>query len=101
MSDILKRKEEPKPELIKEKWGWKEVPKEPLGYYELEGIYRFRNARTGALAIAIGYSTCTRSKPRGKELQIFRNQAIRDALDKLEGWECIIEEIIHEVWLKW
>ena len=29
-----KRKEEPKPKTIQEKWGWKEVPKEPRGYYQ-------------------------------------------------------------------
>ena len=97
----LKRKEKPKPKAIQEKWGWKEVPKEPRGYYQIQGIYRFRNARTGATAIATGYSTATSRKRRGKELQILRNQAIDHARAKLEGYEWVLEAIEHEVWLKW
>ena len=88
-------------EIIKEKWGWKEVPKEPRGYYQIQGTYKFRHARTGATTIATGYSTATSRKRRGKELQIWRRQAIDHARAKLEGYEWILVEIIQEVWLKW
>src|SRR5690554_6585987 len=55
----LKRKaekikpKEPTPR-IKEKWGWKKVPPEPRGYYQLQGRYMFRNTRTGEFASATG-----------------------------------------------
>ena len=98
-----KRKEVRKSQAIKEKWGWKEVPKEPKGYYQLQGRYRFRNTRTGGYASATGYSTATRYKRRGKELQILREQAIDHAKGKLVGasGEWILVEIIQETWLKW
>ena len=99
-----KRKEERKSKTIKEKWGWKEVPKEPRGYYQLQGRYRFRNTRTGRFASATGYSTATSRKRRGKELQILREQAINHAKGQLGGLssgEWVLEEIEHEVWLKW
>ena len=100
----LKRKEEPKPKTIQEKWGWKEVPKEPRGYYQLQGRYRFRNTRTGKFASATGYSTATSRKRRGKELQILREQAINHAIGQLGGLssgEWVLEAVEYEVWLKW
>lgn len=99
-----KRKEERKSKAIKEKWGWKEVPKEPRGYYQLQGRYRFRNTRTGRFASATGYSTATSRKRRGKELQILREQAINHAKGQLGGLssgEWVLEAIEYEVWLKW
>ena len=104
-----KRKEERKPKAIKEKWGWKEVPKEPRGYYQLQGRYRFRNTRTGGFASATGYSTATSHKRRGKELQILRSQAINHAMGRLgdvqsgafSSGEWVVVGIEHEVWLKW
>ena len=98
-----KRKEVRKSEVIKEKWGWKEVPTEPRGYYQLQGRYRFRNTRTGGYASATGYSTATRYKRRGKEFQILREQAINHAMAKLVGasGEWVLVGIEHEVWLKW
>ena len=98
------RKQKRKEKTIKEKWGWKEVPKEPRGYYQLQGRYRFRNTRTGEFASATGYSTATRRKRRGKELQILREQAINHAIGQLGGLssgEWVLEGIEHEVWLKW
>ena len=94
---------------IKEKWGWKEVPKEPRGYYQLQGRYRFMNTRTGGFASAIGYSTATKRKRRGKELQILRSQAINHAMARLgdvqsgvfSSGEWVVVDIEHEVWLKW
>jgi len=94
---------------IKEKWGWKEVPKEPRGYYQLQGRYKFRNTRTGEFASATGYSTATKRKHQGKELQILREQAINHAMGRLgdvqsgafSSGEWVLEEIEHEVWLKW
>jgi hypothetical protein len=96
-----KRKEERKSKAIKEKWGWKEVPPEPRGYYQLQGRYRFRNARTGGFASTTGYSTATSRKRRGKELQILRDQAINHAKAQLYGYEWVLEGIEYEVWLKW
>jgi len=99
-----KRKEERKSKAIKEKWGWKEVPPEPRGYYQLQGRYRFRNTRTGGFASATGYSTATSRKRRGKELQILREQAINHAKGQIGGLssgEWVLEAIEHEVWLKW
>jgi hypothetical protein len=99
-----KRKEERKSKTIKEKWGWKEVPKEPRGYYQLQGRYHFRNTRTGGFASATGYSTATSRKRRGKELQILREQAINHAKGQLGGLssgEWVLEAIEYEVWLKW
>ena len=99
-----KRKEERKSKVIKEKWGWKEVPKEPRGYYQLQGRYMFRSTRTGEFASATGYSTATSRKRRGKELQILREQAINHAKGQLGGLssgEWVLEAIEHEVWLKW
>ena len=89
--------------VIKEKWGWKEVPKEPRGYYSLQGQYMFWNTRTGGYASTTGYSTATRHKCRGKELQILREQAINNAISKLVGasGEWVLVAIEHEVWLKW
>ena len=108
---LKKRPEEPikDPTRIKEKWGWKEVPKEPRGYYQLQGRYRFRNTRTGIFASATGYSTVTSRKRRGKELQILREQAINHAMGRLgdvqsgtfSSGEWVLEAIEHEVWLKW
>jgi len=94
---------------IKEKWGWKEVPKEPRGYYQLQGRYRFMNTRTGGFASAIGYSTATKRKRRGKELQILRSQAINHAMARLgdvqsgafSSGEWVVVDIEYEVWLKW
>lgn len=94
---------------IKEKWGWKEVPKEPRGYYQLQGRYKFRNTRTGEFASAIGYSTATKRKRRGKELQILREQAINHAMGRLgdvqsgafSSGEWVVVGIEYEVWLKW
>ena len=99
----------PKEKTIKEKWGWKEVPKEPRGYYQLQGRYKFRNTRTGEFASATGYSTATKRKRRGKELQILREQAINHAMGRLgdvqsgafSSGEWVLEAIEHEVWLKW
>ena len=98
-----KRKEVRKSQAIKEKWGWKEVPKEPKGYYQLQGRYRFRNTITGGYASATGYSTVTKRKRRGKDLQILREQAINHAIAKLVGasGEWVLVAIEHEVWLKW
>ena len=73
----------PKSEVIEEKWRWKEVPKEPRGYYLLQGRYRFRNYRTGKSASVTGYSKTTRYKRRGEELQILRGQAIDNARRRL------------------
>ena len=109
----LKRKQETKDEEpttvptqkpIKEKWGWKEVPLEPRGYYQLQGEYHFRNTRTGGFASATGYSTATSTKRRGKELQILRSQAIDHGKAQLGGFssgEWVLEEIEYEAWLKW
>ena len=95
----LKRKEEPK--VIKEKWGWKEVPPQPRGYYQLQGRYRVRNVKTGESTTVTGYSTVTNRKRRGKELQILREQAINHAKAQLYGYEWVLEGIEYEVWLKW
>ena len=104
-----KRKEERKSKVIKEKWGWKEVPKEPRGYYQLQGRYRFWNTRTGGFASATGYSTATSTKRRGKELQILRSQAINHAMGRVgdvqsgafSSGEWVVVDIEYEVWLKW
>lgn len=96
-----KRKEERKPKAIKEKWGWKEVPKEPRGYYQLQGRYHVRNAKTGEFTTVTGYSTATSTKRRGAELQILRNQAINHGKAQLYGYEWVLVGIEYEVWLKW
>ena len=99
-----KRKEEPKSKPIKEKWGWKEVPPEPRGYYQLQGRYRFRNTRTGGFGSATGYSTATSAKRYGADLQILRSQAINHATAQLGGFfsgEWVLEAIEYEAWLKW
>lgn len=97
-----KTKEEgPTPKPIKEKWGWKEVPPEPRGYYQLQGRYRVRNAKTGEFTTVTGYSTVTSTKRRGAELQILRSQAIDHGKAQLEGYEWVLEGIEYEVWLKW
>jgi hypothetical protein len=96
-----KRKEEPKPKTIQEKWGWKEVPLEPRGYYQLQGRYRVRNAKTSESTIVTGYSTATSTKRRGVELQILRSQAVDHGKAQLEGYEWVLEGIDYEVWLKW
>jgi len=85
------------------------VPKEPRGYYQLQGRYRFMNTRTGEFASAIGYSTATKRKRRGKELQILREQAINHAMGRLgdgqsgafSSGEWVVVDIEYEVWLKW
>ena len=92
---------EPKEPRIKEKWGWKEPPSEPRGYYQLQGRYRMRNAKTGESITVTGYSTATSTKRRGAELQILRNQAINHGKAQLYGYEWVLEGIEHEVWLKW
>ncbi len=91
----------PTPKPIKEKWGWKEVPLEPRGYYQLQGRYRVRNAKTGETTTVTGYSTATIVKRRGAELQILRSQAINHAKAQLDGYEWVLEGIEQEVWLKW
>ena len=104
----LKRRPE-EPTRIKEKWGWKDAPLEPRGYYQLQGRYRFRNARTGGFGSATGYSTATSTKRRGAELQILRSQAINHAMGQLgdvqsgafSSGEWVLEGIESEVWLKW
>ncbi len=97
-----KTKEEgPTPKPIKEKWGWKEVPPEPRGYYQLQGRYRLRNAKTGESITVTGYSTATSTKRRGAELQILRSQAIDHGKAQLSGYEWVLEAIEYEVWLKW
>src|SRR5690606_5415161 len=96
-----KRKEEPKPKTIKEKWGWKQVPLEPRGYYQLQGRYRVRNAKTGESTTVTGYSTATSAKRHGAELQILRNQAINHGKAQLDGYEWVLVGIEYEVWLKW
>ena len=106
----LKRKQEtkaeepttvPTPKPIKEKWGWKEVPPEPRGYYQLQGRYLVRDAKTCEFTTVTGYSTATITKRRGRELQILRNQAIDHGKAQLEGYEWVLEGIEYEVWLKW
>lgn len=97
-----KTKEEgPTPKPIKEKWGWKEVPPEPRGYYQLQGRYRVRNAKTGESITVTGYSTATSTKRRGQELQILRSQAIDHGKAQLSGYEWVLVAIEYEVWLKW
>ena len=97
-----KTKEEgPTPKPIKEKWGWKEVPHEPRGYYQLQGRYRVRNVKTGEFTTVTGYSTATIAKRRGRELQILRSQAIDHGKAQLDGYEWVLERIEYEVWLKW
>ncbi|MCK9347249.1 MAG: hypothetical protein M0P40_09150 [Bacteroidales bacterium] len=106
----LKRKQEtkaeepttvPTPKPIKEKWGWKEVPPEPRGYYQLQGRYLVRDAKTGEFTTVTGYSTATITKRRGSELQILRSQAIDHGKAQLDGYEWVLEGIEYEVWLKW
>ena len=106
----LKRKQETKDEEpttvptqkpIEEKWGWKEVPPEPRGYYQLQGQYRVRNAKTGEFTTVTGYSTASITKRRGSELQILRSQAIDHGKAQLDGYEWVLERIEYEVWLKW
>ncbi len=92
-----KRKEEP----IKEKWGWKEAPLEPRGYYQLQGRYHVRNAKTGESTTVTGYSTATSAKRHGAELQILRSQAINHGKAQLDGYEWVLVGIEYEVWLKW
>ena len=104
-----KRKEEPKSKTIKEKWGWKDAPLEPRGYYQLQGRYRFRNTRRGRFTSATGYSTATSAKRHGADLQILRSQAINHAMGQVgdvqsgafSSGEWVLEGIEHEVWLKW
>src|SRR5690554_1617118 len=103
---LKRRPEEPikDPTRIKEKWGWKDAPLEPRGYYQLQGRYRFRNTRTGGFSSATGYSTATSAKRHGAELQILRSQAINHATGQLGGLssgEWVLEGIEYEVWLKW
>lgn len=100
---LKRRPEEPitDPTRIKEKWGWKEPPIEPRGYYQLQGRYRVRNAKTGESTTVTGYSTVTSTKRRGVELQILREQAINHAKAQLYGYEWVLVGIEHEVWLKW
>ncbi len=108
----LKRKaKEPitDPTRIKEKWGWKDAPLEPRGYYQLQGRYRFRNTRRGGFTSATGYSTATSAKRHGADLQILRSQAINHAMGQVgdvqsgafSSGEWVLEGIEHEVWLKW
>lgn len=91
-----------KSEVIPEKWVWKEVPKEPKGYYELQGRYHFWNPRIDGYAIATGYSKVTKHKCRGKELETLREQAIDFARDKLvrasDAW--VFEAIENEEWIE-
>ena len=88
----LKRKQETKDEEpIKEKWGWKEVPSEPRGYYQLQGRYRVRNVKTGEFTTVTGYSTATITKRRGRELQILRNQTIDHGKAQLDGYEWVLK----------
>lgn len=98
-----KRKEEPikDPTRIKEKWGWKDAPLEPRGYYQLQGRYRVRNAKTGESTTVTGYSTATIAKRHGAELQILRDQAINHGKAQLDGYEWVLVGIEYEVWLKW
>ena len=94
----------PTPKPIKEKWGWKDTPLEPRGYYQLQGRYRFRNTRTEEFRSATGYSTATSAKRHGADLQILRSQAINHATGQLGGLssgEWVLEAIEYEVWLKW
>lgn len=106
----LKRKQETKAEEpttvptqkpIKEKWGWKEVPPEPRGYYQLQGRYRVRNAKTGETTTVTGYSTATITKRGGQELQILRSQAVDHGKAQLDDYDWVLEGIEYEVWLKW
>ena len=104
-----KRKEEPKPKTIQEKWGWKEVPLKPRGYYQIQGQYRFRNTITGEFASGTGYSTATSTKQYGAELQTLLSQAINHAMGQVgdvqsepfSSGEWVLEEILDQVWLKW
>jgi hypothetical protein len=100
---LKKRPEEPitDPTRIQEKWGWKEVPPEPRGYYQLQGRYLVRDAKTGEFTTVTGYSTATITKRRGSELQILRSQAIDHGKAQLDGYEWVLEGIEYEVWLKW
>src|SRR5690554_4045179 len=96
-----KRKEEPKPKTIQKKWGWKEVPPEPRGYYQLQGRYRVRNAKTGETTTVTGYSTATITKRGGQELQILRSQAVDHGKAQLDDYDWVLVGIEYEVWLKW
>ena len=100
---LKRRPEEPitDPTRIKEKWGWKRKPLEPRGYYQLQGRYRVRNAKTGESVVVTGYSTATSTKRRGAELKILRSQAIDHGKAQLDGYEWVLEAIENEVWLKW
>lgn len=100
---LKRRPEEPitDPTRIKEKWGWKEVPLEPRGYYQLQGRYHVKNAKTGESTTVTGYSTATSAKRHGAELQILRNQAINHGKAQLDGYEWVLVGIEYEVWLKW
>ena len=100
---LKRRPEEPitDPTRIKEKWGWKQAPIEPRGYYQLQGRYHVRNAKTGESTTVIGYSTATSAKRHGAELQILRNQAINHGKAQLDGYEWVLVGIESEVWLKW
>src|SRR5690554_2468647 len=106
----LKRKQEtkaeepttvPTPKPIKEEWGWKEVPLEPRGYYQLQGRYRVRNTKTGETTTVTGYSTATITKRGGQELQILRSQAVDHGKAQLDDYDWVLVGIEYEVWLKW
>ena len=107
-------------EVIEEKRVCKDVPERLRGYYQLQGRYTFWNSRAGKSASVTGYSTVTKRKCRGEELENLRWQAIDNARGRLcalpdfpcEWWgECalipdflcewVVVEIEHEVWLKW
>ena len=79
------------------------VTKEPSEYYWLKGRYRFRNLITGRDAFVTGYSTPTRRKRRGKELQILREEAIDCAITYLSiclhrnRKECELQWVLVEI----
>ena len=73
------------------------------GYYQLQGTYRFYNAKYREYAVSTGYSTAddTMHPYESPNYLILRRQAILNAVAQLDGYEWKFVAVVEENWLLW
>lgn len=73
------------------------------GYYQLQGTYRFYHTKFRSYADSTGYSTADdKMHPYcSPNYLILREQAVMNAVAKLDGYEWKYIGVIEEKWLLW
>ena len=90
-----------RPNPTQYKIGYRKLPKELKGLYQLQGYYILYNPATGDVIRRAGYSKARTVKTIGNYLWTLREQATENAKAGLESYEWIVVGVEQERWLLW